>query len=50
MTLIRSLLLYVIENTVFYDWHDCGNRGIQNAAGSKYIEKCMLTNHKQKGG
>jgi hypothetical protein len=31
MTLMRFHLIHLIENTFFYVWHDCGNRGIQNA-------------------
>jgi hypothetical protein len=38
MTLMRFHLIHLIENTIFYVWHDSGNRGRQNA-GELLVEK-----------
>jgi hypothetical protein len=31
MTLMRFHLIHLIENALFYVWHDSGNRAIRNA-------------------
>jgi hypothetical protein len=33
MTLMRFHIIHLIENTIFFVWHDSGNRVIQNAEG-----------------
>jgi hypothetical protein len=38
MTLMRFHFIHLIENTLFYVWHDSGNREVQNA-GELLVEK-----------
>jgi hypothetical protein len=40
MTLMRFHFIHLIENTVFYVWHDSGNREIQHVE-KKMVEKII---------
>ena len=49
MTLMRFHLIYLIENTSVYVWHDSGNRGLQNAGDvdAERNECCLTINGKE---